>query len=124
MSEKDFKVVDRRHTAGHQDEQTTKKGAGFTMEEKEEAAHEPMQLDFSTFVLSLATSALINLGLAPDPMTNEVQVNLEIARQNIELLSILKDKTKGNLTADEQKLIDGLLTEARLKFVEISKARK
>jgi len=78
-------------------------------------------VDFSTFTFSLATGALINLGLAPDPMTQKVTKNVDLARQNIEILSLLKEKTKGNLTADETKLMDSLLTEVRLKFVEATK---
>ena len=113
--EKELKITDRRHSATQ--------GDNFVMDEAPPPAHNGNQIDFSTFVLSLATGALINLGLAPDPMTSKIQKNLEHARQNIELLGILKEKTKGNLSNDETKLLDGLLTEARLKFVEVSRSK-
>ncbi|NBX91872.1 MAG: DUF1844 domain-containing protein [Proteobacteria bacterium] len=80
------------------------------------------QLDFSTLVLSFATSALINLGAAPDPQTGKTHKNLELAKQNIDILSILEAKTKGNLTAEEAKLIENVLSEVRVRFVEASKA--
>ena len=69
-------------------------------------------------ILSLATGALINLGMAPDPVTREDQKNVELARQNIDILSLLEEKTKGNLTEDESKLLENLLAETRLRFVE------
>ena len=90
-------------------------------EAEQKSEPSPMQLDFSTLVFSLATGALIHMGLAPDPASRKVQKNLELAKQNIEILSILKDKTKGNLTAEEDKLLENLLAETRLRFVEASR---
>jgi len=122
-----FKVNDRRFSAGNTDspkkaEPNPKQGDGFTMKEAPaEAEAAPFKIDFSTFVFSLATGSLINMGLAPDPTTNQVQKNLDLARQNIELLALIKEKTKGNLTAEEDKLLENLLTEVRLRFVEASK---
>lgn len=121
--EPDFKVVDRR---GQQRAETPKepeqKGDGFTMHEAPgETATAPHQVDFATLVLSFATSALIQMGVAPDPATGEKVKDLALARQNIDILEILEKKTKGNLTRDEQALIDGVLTEVRLRFVEAAK---
>ena len=121
-NETDFKVVDRRHSADS--EEKTKKGDGFVMKESEPSDAKPSlpgQVDFSTLVLSLATSALIQLGLTPDPATQKTHKNLELAKQNIDILNLLFEKTKGNLTPDEIKLLDSLLTETKLRFVEAAK---
>ena len=119
--EKGFKVRDRRGES--EKSEPAQKGEGFTMKESEMEATAPHQLDFSTFIFSLATGALINMGLAPDPMTKKVEKNLDLARQNIDLLAIMKDKTKGNLSKDESDLMENLLTEVRLRFVEASKSK-
>lgn len=79
------------------------------------------EVAFSTFVLSLGTSVLVHLG-AGDPEDSEAsEVNLPMARHVIDILAMLKEKTVGNLKDDEQKLIDNLLFDLRLKFVETCK---
>ena len=122
--DEDFKVVDKRHSATDVKEEAPKeapkKGEGFTMKEGNEPPA-PHQIDFATFIFSLATGALINMGLAPDPMTQKKSKNIELAKQNIELLALLQQKTKGNLTSEEQQLMESLLTEVRLRFVDASK---
>lgn len=131
--EKDFKVIDRRSAFRDEKEDAQKtaksapapeqKGEGFTMKEADEHAAEPNQIDFATFVFSLATGALIQCGIAPDPMTGKTSKNLDLAKQNIDLLAMMKEKTKGNLTPDETQLIDSLLAEVRIRFVEASKTK-
>jgi hypothetical protein len=80
-------------------------------------------VDFSTFVLSLAHSALVHLGVAPDPATGkEHPPSLPLARQTIDLVSLLADKTKGNLTGEEERLLEQLLYDLRLRYVEVSGA--
>lgn len=79
------------------------------------------QLDFSTLILSFATSSMMNMGIAPDPQTGKTNKNLELAKQNIEILAMLEQKTKGNLTPEESKLLENILTEVRLRFIEASK---
>jgi len=79
------------------------------------------QLTFSTFVLSLSTSVLVNLGELPDPLKNEKDINLPIAKQTIGLIEMLMEKTKGNLTEDEDRLIDSMLYDLRMKYVEAAK---
>lgn len=76
------------------------------------------ELTFSTFILSLTTSVLLNMGELPDPLTNQKQVNLPLAKQTIGLIEMLKEKTKGNLTQDEERLIDHVLYDLRMKYVE------
>jgi len=82
------------------------------------------QLTFSTFVLSLSTSVLVNLGELPDPLKNEKDINLPIAKQTIGLIEMLMEKTKGNLTEDEDRLIDGMLYDLRMKYMEAAKKRR
>ncbi|MDR1946804.1 MAG: DUF1844 domain-containing protein [Desulfovibrio sp.] len=72
---------------------------------------------FSTFVLSMASSVLVNLGEVPDPATGALQENQEMARHVIDTLSMLKDKVENGLDEEEKRLLDGLLYELRLKFV-------
>lgn len=79
-------------------------------------------IDFTAFLLGLASTALIHLGEAPNPEAGGMlRVDLAQARQSVDLLSLLRDKTRGNLTAEEERLFDNLLTELRLKFVEASR---
>jgi hypothetical protein len=78
-------------------------------------------VDFSTFVLSLGHSALIQLGEAPHPDTQHVEADLPLARQTIDLLSVLEEKTKGNLTGEEERLLSQLLYDLRLRCVEKEK---
>ncbi len=99
-----------------------------------EAGEEPEQMvpenellyefGFSTFILSLSTSALVHLGELPDPSTNAKEVNLQLAKQTIGIIEMLKEKTKGNLTKEEENLIDSVLYDVRLKFIRLSKQPK
>jgi hypothetical protein len=73
---------------------------------------------FGLLVLSLGNAALVGIGLLPEPSTQQTSVNLELARHNIELLAMLQEKTKGNLTADEHRMLEDLLYNLRLQFVE------
>jgi Domain of unknown function (DUF1844) len=80
-------------------------------------------IDFATFVLSLSHSALMHLGEAPHPETGKVEKSLGMARQTIDLISMLEEKTKGNLTGDEERLIGQILYDLRMRYVELSKAK-
>jgi hypothetical protein len=89
------------------------------------AAEEPLpNVDFATFILSLSHNALMYLGEAPNPETGGgVEKNLPLARQAIDLIAMLEDKTKGNLTGDEERLIGQILFDLRMRFVEQSKPK-
>lgn len=76
---------------------------------------------FSAFVLSIASSALVHLGEVPDPESGQTTRNLNVAKHNIDILSMLRDKTSGNLDADEMRLIEAVLYELRLKYVMADK---
>lgn len=75
-------------------------------------------IDFSTFVFSLGSAALIHLGATPNPVTNKTEKDVSQAKQNIDLLSLLKEKTKGNLSDEEVRLIDNMLHTLKMKYVE------
>ena len=75
---------------------------------------------FSTFLLSLSTSVLVCLGELPDPLKNEKSTNLPLAKQTIGIIEMLKEKTKGNLTEEEDRLIEGILYDLRMKYVSTS----
>ena len=75
-------------------------------------------IDFFTFLLSLGSSAFVHLGDAPHPESGSTQENLILAKQTIDLLGLLEVKTKGNLTADEEKLLENLLMDLRLRYVQ------
>ncbi len=85
---------------------------------------EELSIDFPSFLLSMATSAMVHMGEVADPATGRPAENLQAARQTIDILTILREKTQGNLSADEQRLLDGLLYELRLKFLSKSKVIK
>ena len=128
-----FVIKDRRHFTS---EGEVKPEAGGKKEEergekKEEAKKDKTQpadkggplpeINFASFVLSLSSSALLHFGQVPDPITNKTERNLPLAKQTIDILGILKEKTKGNLTKDEEQLMDHLLHDLRIKYVEESK---
>ena len=78
-------------------------------------------LNFVAFVLSLASTAAIHFGDMPDPITGKPsEVNLDGAAQMIEILALLDQKTRGNLTAEERQILEQVLYELRLRFVEAS----
>lgn len=81
----------------------------------------PPPLDFSTFTLSLANTALFQLGFIKDPESGEGMKDLPGARQTIDLLALLEEKTRGNLTDQEAKIIKEALFQLRMAFVEASK---
>ena len=150
MSEKDdiiegpgFTIIDRRIGAkkskGEYTDETTKtktsKDAKLSEEkeitEQESKEHKKPQdetskevplpeVDFPSFIMSLSTSVFIHLGEIPDPTTNEKTINLPLAKQTIDLISMLKEKTEGNRSKDEDKLMDELLYNLRMKFLELS----
>jgi uncharacterized protein DUF1844 len=87
-------------------------------EKKQPSQSEGFSMDFSTFVLSLNASALIHLGEIPDPASKERGVSLPTAKHTIEILEIIKEKTKGNLDGEEEKLLDDVLFNLRMKYIK------
>jgi hypothetical protein len=79
------------------------------------------KMDFRTVVLSLATTALLQMGLAPNPENRKVEKDLPAARQTIEILDVLKEKTQGNLNPEETRLLDQCLHDLKMSFVQNSR---
>ena len=94
-------------------------------DQKESAEQDPGQgVNFASFLLSLATTGMVHLGEMPEPSSGQKMEDLGAARQMIDILDILKEKTEGNLSSEESHLLENVLYELRLKFMEKSKATK
>ena len=79
-------------------------------------------IDFATFVLSLSHSALVHLGDAPDPSGGPAKRDVAMAKQTIDLLAVLQEKTEGNLTGEEERLLDQVLYDLRMRYVEVARS--
>lgn len=102
-----------------QDETTDSKAKEEADESAATDSGDLPKVDFSTFVLSLGTTALYQLGVMPDPAGGEsVEADPLVAQQTIDTLEMLRDKTLGNLDDSERQLVDSLLYELRMRFVE------
>jgi len=122
--EKGFVIKDKRGSV--QAEEAEKVESPPKTEQVAESSGEkygrPPEMTFSTFILSLSSSAAMSLGGYQDPVSGHVPQNLELARQSIDILGILQEKTKGNLDAEEEKLLDSSLYELRMRYIEAKKA--
>lgn len=78
------------------------------------------EVNFSTLIMSLSSSAFFHLGEIPDPNTGQKQKDLDLAKHTIDIIGMLREKTKGNLDDDEQKFIDSMLTDLRMRYVKAS----
>jgi hypothetical protein len=119
-----FRVIDKRtSTEAAVKKQKEKKEARAQEKEarKEAKAEQPPpvpEITFSAFVYSLSTSALVHLGEIPEPITEKMEKNLPLAKQTIDILGILQEKTKGNLTQDEENLLNNFLYDLRMRYVK------
>lgn len=90
----------------------------FKESTREAPGEMPMpEITFASFLISLSSSAFIHLGDIPDPVTGETKKDLPLAKQTIDLLGVLREKTRHNLQEDEEKLFDHLLYDLRMRFV-------
>ena len=82
-------------------------------------------LDFNALVLSLGSSVIVHLGEAPDPTTGQKREKPEfpMAQQSIDLLAMLQEKTRGNLTPDESRFLDNMLYDLRMLYVQVSQKK-
>ncbi len=127
--ERGFTVVDRRASSGEPAKQEPPAASSSPREEpaREEAARvlgePPLPIDFAGFVLSLATSALYHMGFVGDPERDQPAPapDLPLARQTIDTLEMLQLKTRGNLDSEETRLLEGVLYELHLRYVDVSK---
>lgn len=80
------------------------------------------KIDLTTFILSISSAAFMGLGVRPPGIDGEEQgIDLELARQNIDLLELMQEKTRGNRSPEEERLLAQLLFETRLRYVETQK---
>jgi hypothetical protein len=122
-----FRVTDRRRFAEHGDTSTQPSPAEDSpspASERPEAARAgtpPVEepVTFSTFVLGLSTQALLHLGEIPSPVTHQVERDLGAAKQVIDILGILREKTRSNLEPSEESLLDSILYDLRMRYVAL-----
>jgi len=122
-SEQGFRVIDRRGTkdesSAHEPPRPEAASSSSDTPPPSKPERDLPALDFSTFILSLSTSALYHMGLVADPETGQTAPpNLPLARQTIDTLELLQRKTHGNLEPEETRLLESLLYELRMRFVE------
>ena len=77
-----------------------------------------LEASFSVLTMSIASSAVMALGLAPDPQTNETHKDRNRAKFNIDLLIMLREKTNGNLNGDEEKFLESVISDLQMKFIQ------
>jgi hypothetical protein len=129
--DKGYKVEDRRflhkseeEKARIKEEEAAQKAAAETQKAPEEPTPKtpkdvPLpEINFASFLFSLSSSAFIHLGDIPDPATGEINKDLPLAKQTIDLLGLLREKTRNNLQEDEEKLFDHLLYDLRMRYVK------
>jgi hypothetical protein len=93
------------------------------MAEQPTSGNQPPPLpppSFSLLVATFGSQALIALGKSPNPLDGKTTIQLDLAKHAIDMLAIVEEKTKGNLTVDEAALLEGVLHQLRLEFVEAS----
>jgi hypothetical protein len=120
--EKGFVVRDKRFSAKKEGEgeSQVKEGVGIEEPSKNDMKQEvPLpEISFINLIFSLSTSALIQLGEIQDPVTQQLAKNIPLAKQTIDLIGMLKEKAKGNLTSDEEKLLENILYDLRMRYVK------
>jgi hypothetical protein len=130
--ESEFKVVDKRRysSEGEKLDDAVRSERETPVSPKQTSAPEPKntkasdasksesQLDFASFLMSLAHQTLVLLGQAPNPETNQMSENIEAAKQTIDILGMLEEKTKGNISKDEELLFTELLSSLRMAYVQ------
>jgi hypothetical protein len=86
--------------------------------EKQKPPHKLPPPSFSLLVATFASQAMVAFGKAPDPIEGKTEVRLELARHAIDMLDILEQKTKGNLEAEEAAMLEGILHQLRMEFMD------
>lgn len=78
-----------------------------------------LEATFSTLVISIASSAIVNLGLEKNPQTNKLEKNLPVAQYSIDLLVLLREKTKNNLSESEKNYLDAIIQDLQVKYIQV-----
>jgi len=116
-SERGFKVEDHRRfdAEGEPRESAKDEAPGASRSPCDDQSGALPEIDFSTFILSLVTSAMMHLGEAPHP-DGKQQKDPALAKQTIDIIGLLRDKTQGNLTPEETQLLEEVLFDLRLRY--------
>ena len=120
-----FVIKDSRSSQLSQEEaenQDSQESSNPTRTETGQQPQQPFQIDFSTFIMSLTSSAFYHLGDIADPETGKMETNLPAVNQTIDMLTMLREKTKGNLNEEENKLLEQLIYELQMKYVAKTKS--
>lgn len=95
-----------------------------TEQAKDKTQRPPLpEVNFNSLIFSLSSSALLHLGEISDPQSGGKKMDLPLAKHSIDIIAMLKNKTKGNLNEEEQKFLDNILTDLRLRYVQASKKK-
>ena len=100
------------------DESTAKESESAASQNQEETDYQLPEINFATFIFSLNHSVLVHLGVMDDPSTGKKARNLPIAKQTIDILGMLEEKTQGNLTEDEAKMLKSILYDLRMIYIK------
>ena len=131
---KDFVIKDKRIFAERNEDQPIKeetdkpleepaaeKFESATAQEEESTDYQLPEINFATFIFSLNHSVLVHLGVMEDPSTGKKVRNLSLAKQTIDILGMLEEKTKGNLAEDEEKMLKNILYDLRMIYIKEKK---
>jgi hypothetical protein len=133
--ERGFKVKDRRRFSSETGESRENTENVAPSEEKNEASVQQAvekdteskgalpAIDFPTFIISLSTQALMHLGEIPDPLSGNVEMDISVGKQMIDIIGMLSEKTRGNLDQGEEKLMEDILFNLRMKYVEAARKK-
>ncbi|PXF58951.1 MAG: DUF1844 domain-containing protein [Deltaproteobacteria bacterium] len=113
----DFKVTDKRHSAEKGTDQEDSSDSKSTESEKPDSSPLP-DVNFSTFLFSLNTSALVHLGEIPEFGSGETKKDFILAQHTIDTLAMLQEKTVGNLAEDEKGFLEHILYDLRMRYVK------
>ena len=128
---KDFVIKDKRmfaegdedqpikeETEKPLDEVTAEESESAAAQEQEETDYQLPEINFATFIFSLNHSVLVHLGVMDDPSTGKKVKNPPLAKQTIDILGMLEEKTQGNLTEDEEKMLKNILYDLRMIYIK------
>ncbi len=131
-----FKVEDRRRFSSQTGEpreaaekvepssEAAEKEPSEGVGEGQKESGEPLpEINFSTFVISLSTQALMHLGEIPNPLTGKVESDFAVAKQMIDIIGVLREKTRGNLDRGEEQIMEDVLYDLRMRYVEAVKKK-
>jgi hypothetical protein len=129
---KGFKVEDRRRFTPETGEprepsetaaETDADAKSKEEPQQEESSGQGPEISFSTFIISLSTQALMHLGEIPNPLSGKVEKDVSVAKQMIDIVAMLREKTQGNLDQGENKLVEDVLFDLRMRYVEAVKKK-